>query len=75
MTHRIEIGSTHVTVTSGHNSKPLVAKILHRVTDPESGADRIIYLDRLLGPDYISFSDWRVKGAIATELHRNLSAW
>ncbi len=67
----VEIGSTHATVKTGPSARPVVAKILARTIDPESGAVIALVLDRLVVPHATSsIGPWQVSGAYVTQLQR-----
>ena len=71
---RVEIGSTHVTVSANRSSTSVVARILERTIDPTSGAIVALVLDRLVVPHHTSaVGGWRVSGAYVTELSREVS--
>ena len=68
---RVDIGATHVTVTTGPSSAPVIAKILDRTVDPGSGAVIALVLDRLVVPHHTSsVGGWTVSGAYVTQLSR-----
>ena len=68
---RVEIGSTHATVTTGPTATPVVAKILDRTKDPASGQVIGLLLDRLVVPHHTTaVGPWRVSGAYVTRLDR-----
>lgn len=67
----VEVGATHVTVRRPRERRRIACRILHR----ETAADgRIVWLvlDRVVHELFQDFlGDWRVSGAITTELRKS----
>lgn len=66
----ITVGSESTTVRRPHETRLIVARILHRELDP-AGRIAWVVLDRLvhdIGMDCIG--DWSTSGAVTTELRR-----